>query len=227
MENKFKFKNALIFFGAKGSCVLKQKDKNLTPEQFRNLTNPEIKLLRQTHSSTGKVVDTEFESFSEEGDFLTTNNKNLKIGIKTADCTPIVFYNPVQNCIGIAHAGWKGTTAKIAANVVNKMAQEFASKSEDLFVWVGPSAKTCCYEVGKDFYKNLDNKWQNSCLKESFGKIYFDLQNYNKLALLEAGIQEDKINLQFNECTICNTGYGSYRREGENTLLQISYIVLE
>lgn len=227
MENQFKFKNASVFFGAKGSCLLRQKDKNLTPEQFRNLTNPEIKLLKQTHSNAGKIVDATFESFSEEGDFLITNKRHLKIGVKTADCTPIIFYDPIQSCIGIVHAGWKGTTAKIAANIVGKMGQEYLSKPEDVLVWIGPSAKTCCYEVGKDFYKNLESKWQNSCLEERSEKIYFDLQNYNKLALLEAGIQEDKINLQFNECTICNTSYGSYRREGENTLLQISYIVLE
>src|SRR5438477_544569 len=83
---------------------------------------------------------------------IIINVKNLGIGILTADCLPIIFYDPYNNIISIAHAGWRGTMQNIAIKVIETMRNSFKSKPENIEVFFGPSAKDCCYEVGENFY---------------------------------------------------------------------------
>jgi polyphenol oxidase len=224
---QFETKDIFIFWGAKGSSKLRVKDKDLSAAEATKLTDPSIKLLKQTHSNIGFNVGKEFNSFSKKGDFLITNQPSLSIGVKTADCTPIAFFDPQNKSIGVAHAGWQGTVKKISEATIKAMSLNFGSNPKDILIWIGPSAKTCCYEVSQDFYTNLKPEFIDSCLVQKDNKIYFNQQNYNKLVLLEAGILEAHINLDFNECTICNSNYGSYRREGANSPLQISYIMIK
>lgn len=225
--NKIKIPKATVFFGSKGSSLLKVKDKDLAPSMARKLLEPNVKFLRQTHSNVGFIVDKNFEPLSKEGDFLVTNQASVGVGVKTADCTPIIFYDSNKQAVGAAHAGWQGTTKNIAAKIVQSMQSNFGCKPKDIFVWIGPSAKTCCYKVGPEFGQNLDRKFSKQTLIKKENRPYFDQQTYNKLVLLEAGVIEKNINQGFNECTICNNNYGSFRREGENAPLQISYIMLD
>ena len=214
-----------IFWGQKGSSSLFIKDKNLSLEQLRSACDKSIKFAYQIHSNIGYSIKDDFESFSKEGDFLITNQKRLKIGVQTADCVPIIFYDPC-GVVGIAHAGWKGTLNNVAIKTATLMEEEFDCKKENILIWIGPSAKGCCYEVNGRFIDKLRPELERNTVTRSGNKIYFDLPRYNQLLLIESGIKKENINSVYNRCTICNTDFGSYRRDGENSALQISYVML-
>ena len=67
-----------------------------------------------------------------ECDALVTNDPGVALMVFTADCTPILFHDPVTGAVGAAHAGWRGTASAIASKVVEAMGREFGSKPEDI-----------------------------------------------------------------------------------------------
>ena len=80
-------------------------------------------------------------------DGLCTNEPGVTLVTYYADCVPLYFLDPVTRSVGLAHAGWRGTVAKIGAVMVEKMAREFGSNPKDIIAGIGPSIGPCCYEV--------------------------------------------------------------------------------
>ena len=137
--------------------------------------------LNQTHSNKVIYFD-KINSVKNKlhGDAIITSVKNVGIGILTADCAPILIYDPKKKIIGCIHSGWKGAFNGIIKNTIQKFI-ELNSNTEDLIVAIGPCIKKENYEVKKDFY----NKFilQNNKYKEFFDKItddqyIFDLRNF-------------------------------------------------
>jgi len=100
--------------------------------------------LHQVHGSAGLVIDSleqakKIKCFTEEGDFLVTNVKRVGIGIMTADCLPIVFFDKRNMAIGVAHAGWRSSVKQIASKTIDQMQKSFGTKIEDLKIFFGPS----------------------------------------------------------------------------------------
>ena len=147
------------------------------------------------------------------GDAVITNLKGLKIGIKTADCVPIVLIG--EDWVGVIHAGWRGLYKGIVEKTIKALREE---GEEQLFAFVFPSAKACCYEVGEEFRKLFA---QN--LFERRGKLYFDPQEEAIKRL-----HDNRINLKvvLRECTICNKEYPSYRRDRTEERLYTSVVKL-
>ena len=83
-------------------------------------------------------------------DALITDEPGLPLLLCFADCTPILFLDPVHRAVGIAHGGWKGTVRRIAAKTVLRMQQEFGTRPEELLTAIGPSIGPCCYEIGPE-----------------------------------------------------------------------------
>ena len=88
------------------------------------------------------------------GDAMITKNKNIAMGILTADCAPILFYDQKKKIIGCAHAGWKGALDGIVKNTILKF-NELDCQNEDIIAVVGPCIKKDNYEVKKDFVENF------------------------------------------------------------------------
>ena len=105
----------------------------------RNLHGPVIQP-HQTHSANVAVIDRPDYSREElEGvDALVTNLKNVAIGVRTADCIPVLLYDPVSRCVGAAHSGWRGTINKIAAQTVLAMIKNYGAKPSDMRAVIGP-----------------------------------------------------------------------------------------
>lgn len=74
-----------------------------------------------------------------------------------ADCVPLLFYDPVRHVLGAAHAGWRGTAAGMAGEMIDALTREFGSEPEDIRVGVGPSIGPCCYEVGPDVARSFQD----------------------------------------------------------------------
>jgi polyphenol oxidase len=104
--------------------------------------------LKQIHSS--RVV--EYDEWREglEADALVAPAPEMRIGVKSADCLPILLADPEKRVVAAVHAGWRGCAAAIAVRAVEKMQQAFGSRPGDLVAAFGPSIRTCCFEVGPE-----------------------------------------------------------------------------
>lgn len=189
--------------------------------------------LKQTHSTIGVTIKT-IEQAQQvgirkvEGDFLVTNQPSIALALLTADCLPLMVYDPVKCVVAAIHAGWRGSVARIADKAVRAMQQNFGSKPQDLQAFFGPCAKVCCYQVGQDFVDQLqhDQFVQQSLIikKEHY---YFDNVHYNSLVLMQAGLQQNNLNFAENQCTICATDYCSVRRDPGTKKRNISFVTLK
>ena len=155
-----------------------------------------------------------------DADAFITDQKNVPIAIRTADCVPVFIYDPVKRVIALAHAGWKGTHQRIAAKTVREMQDKFGSRCYDLKVALGPCIRPCCYEVGPEFKAYFPG---NTVQRN--GKFSVDVAAANRGQLTEAGVLEANI-FDGGECTSCGPNYFSFRRDGEKAGRMISLMML-
>jgi hypothetical protein len=111
--------------------------------------------LKQTHSADIFVLTDENTSrpltlFQHTGDAIITAEKNIGIGVVTADCLPVILHDPKNHAVGIIHAGWRGLSKKIITATIKKMHDTFTTEPKELKIYLGPSAGVCCYEVKED-----------------------------------------------------------------------------
>ena len=173
--------------------------------------------LNQNHSNKVIFFDTK-ESIKNKlpADAIVTKIKNIGIGILTADCAPIIFYDPKEKIIGCAHSGWKGALNGIIENTVKKF-NELDSKNKNLIAVIGPCIKKDNYEVGNDFYKkfiNQDKKNKIFFNKKNELKYFFDLRGFINKKIMDLNINNiDNIEMDtFSE----NDLFYSYRRSQFN-----------
>jgi hypothetical protein len=183
--------------------------------------------LKQIHSGDVIILD-EIESHndSREGDALVTRLKGIAIGIRTADCVPILIADKKSSVIAAVHAGWRGTYLEVAVNTINLIQSEYGIAPSELTAVIGPSIKKCCYEVGEDVARLFRDKFDD---KDQFlsqngqSKYLLDLRLANKLGLQKAGVGDVEL---LDICTKCDDNFYSYRREGKGVNTQLSFIAL-
>ncbi|VBB06199.1 multi-copper polyphenol oxidoreductase laccase [Lucifera butyrica] len=139
-------------------------------------------------------------------DALITNSPNVPLMLFFADCVPVLIVDPIHRAVGISHAGWKGTVAKIAQKTVLAMQRHFATTAADCLVGIGPSIGPCCYEVDEVVLSKLKENfiaWRD--LVEPSGERWrLDLWQANRLQLEEIGVPSGQIVIS-EVCTNCNT----------------------
>jgi YfiH family protein len=188
--------------------------------------------LRQTHSTNGLIISEEnvhdLKSFLYDGDFLITDQPGLGIGILTADCLPVVIYDPTKHILGLAHAGWRGSLEGIASTVVQIIKKQYHCKPSLLQVFFGPSAKSCCYAIDNSFADRLKGyKNYERFLSLKNDRYYFDLACFNQVQLEQCGILPDAFCYDYNICSICNSAFYSYRNQKEKAGRQITMAMLK
>ncbi len=189
-------------------------------------------LLRQMHSTEGVLVsDERFDELlmhKSEGDFLITQRELTGLGVYTADCLPIVFYDTCNRAVGICHAGWKGSVNKVALKTLEYMQKNFGTELDHLRIFFGPSAKVCCYEVTADFAKHLEPfPFKEQVLSSYDEQTFFDLPLFNKLQLESFGVKKGAFHCRYNLCTICNVSFCSNRRDKESMKRQLTVVALK
>jgi YfiH family protein len=146
-----------------------------------------------------------------EADGLITNLKGIVLGILTADCVPIVLFDPKNRAIANIHSGWRGTKANIIKNTISKMQKNYNTSPKDLIVAFGASIRSCCYEVGKDLAKEFQI-YPNATFKRE-DRYFLDVATVCKIQLLNLGVKEENIEI-YPECTsCCSDEFFSYRKE--------------
>jgi YfiH family protein len=156
-----------------------------------------------------------------DADAFITQEKNLPIAIRTADCVPVFIFDPHHRAIGLAHAGWKGTHKAIAAKTVQKMQEKFNSQPSDLKIVLGPSIRDCCYQVGKEF-----REYFPAYVRDRGGFLYVDIISANRDQLLQSGVRLENI-FDSGICTCCNKDHFSFRRDGAQAGRMISLMMLK
>ena len=158
-----------------------------------NTTKQNIILLNQVHSN--KVINVrDIFKIRRIGDGLITNRKKLALGILTADCAPILIFDPKKKIIAALHAGWKGAFKDIIRKTINKLNQK-GSKSKDLIAVVGPCISIKNYEVKKDFLNKFLQKSKKNIkfFKLYNKKIFFSLNSYIKSQLINMKVKKIEI----------------------------------
>ena len=171
----------------------KNVKKNLQIVSNKIGTKKKLILLHQLHSNKIFFVN-KISKKKLFGDGLITNVRNLAIGILTADCAPILFFEAKKNIIGIAHAGWRGAYKKIGLKMINYFKKK-GGKLNDIFAVIGPCISQNNYEIKNDFKAKFlkqspKNKKHFKIIKS---KIYFDLKGYIFEQLKNAGLKNIEI----------------------------------
>lgn len=162
------------------------------------------------HGTKVKVIMSKEPRVLPATDALVSTEKGLFLTITGADCFPVFFYDPTKAAIGVAHAGWRGTVAGIAKEVINKI-ERMGNDVKDIHVAIGPGICTKHFDI-KPENEQLFAQWPFAIGKEN-GKVCIDLQSVLKHQLLEAGIQENNIETT-TLCTFCDSEkFFSYRRD--------------
>ena len=161
--------------------------------------------VRQVHGTEVAVVDTVGCDFGE-ADALVTNLEGVAIGVFTADCVPMLFYDKQAGLIGAAHAGWKGTMSGIAAKTVAAMCRLGAAPERVQAVF-GPSICRECFEVGDEVVEQFCERGLPAdgivFRNEVTGKAHIDLVAANRYWMLGCGMYERNI-VETGLCTKCN-----------------------
>jgi YfiH family protein len=184
---------------------------------------------RQTHTNCVAEILEIPKNEIKETDALITNQLEICLCIQTADCVPILLFDPVKKVISAIHAGWRGTVKKIVEGAIQKMITNYNSSPENILAAIGPSISAEIYEVGDEVVSEVKKSIPNSKLtlhKNSSGKFHFNLWEANRQVLLKNGVPSENIEI-LGECSFQNNGkYFSARKEGINTGRMVSGVML-
>lgn len=182
----------------------------------------DLVISRQTHGTRVEVVSAEhrgrglfpaFDGFPAT-DAMVTNDPTVALGTIVADCVPILLYDRRQHAIGLAHAGWRGTIAGIAAEAVRTMTVAFGTDPADIVAGIGPSIGPCCYEVGDEViaaWRGAQTTDQDRAIVKAGARYHFDLWAANWLVLRQAGVPGRQIEYSA-QCVRCeHDRFFSYR----------------
>jgi polyphenol oxidase len=170
----------------------------------------ETATLKQIHSSDVVIVQSACTGELGSGDALVTAEPGVRLSIRTADCVPLLFADPVKRVVAATHAGWRGTAARISLRTIERMVNDYGCLAADIRTAIGPAIGPCCYEVSEDVAVQFPG-YAPGC-----GKTMLDLCEINRAQLVEAGVQEiDAMRL----CTRCDSEqrFHSFRRDGERS----------
>ena len=174
-------------------------------------------MTRQIHSDLVRVVtDADCNGFFHknypECDALVTNTHGVTLLVFTADCTPILFHDPVTGAVGAAHAGWRGTAQDIGGKVIQTMMENFGCDVKNIRCAIGPNLGQCHFETDGDVPHALIGTYGREALAyiEKRGDKFFpDLKAINALSLMRRGVMDIEVS---KACTWCESGrYWSHR----------------
>ncbi len=191
----------------------------------------------QTHETEVKEIgrsflhstDEEKRKYLEGVDAIFTNVPNICICISTADCVPLLFYDPTKQVVAAAHAGWRGTCGKIAEKIISALIEAYHSNPSDILVTIGPSISAKMYEVGQKVVNDFEVAgFEISEIVERRNEsLYLDLWKANEQLLRKAGIEKQNIEVA-GICTFTeHERFFSARRLGIKSGRMLSGIMLK
>ena len=162
---------------------------------------PRLLLLKQVHGT--RVVEARAENAGAwqrpEADVIVTSDPELAIGVRVADCAPVLLFDPVANVAAAAHAGWRGTAAGAAAAAVRALGDKFGSRPHDLIAAIGPCLGKCCGEVGPDVLDAFRRGGADAASMHAWftagsgDRSFLDLERANRDQLVGVGLDPARV----------------------------------
>jgi len=180
-----------------------------------------VAYLSQVHSDTVCIYDGTVQT----GDAIITDQPGIAIGVFTADCVPVLIYDPVKKAAAAVHSGWRGTYSRIVCKTIERMEKEYGSKPSSLKVFIGPHIRDCCYEVGDEVITkfNNDELYKGA---DIFAGTHLSMEKCILWQLKKYGVPDENIKTE-NGCTFCSKdNFHSYRR-GDTSKRQFSFIYIK
>lgn len=172
----------------------------------------------QVHGDGVKTVrtDADVADTEEKFDALVSRLSGVLVGVKTADCVPVLMGDRVTGAFAAVHAGWRGTVRSIAVRAVETMQREFGTEPKDIVAAIGPAASSATYEIGRDVIDAFSSAFSGSekyLAPTREGHALIDLHGANRDQLLSCGIAQENIHTSAL-CTMGRTDlFFSYRVE--------------
>lgn len=156
-------------------------------------------------------------------DAFVTNLSGVAIGARTADCVPLLLYDPVKRVVAAVHSGWKGTVLHIVWKAIDVMTVQFGCKAEYMRAAIGPSIGPDSFQVGEEVVRKfqmsgfpMDEIWSfrgEGDGSPMSGGHHIDLWEANRWLLVQSGVKQENIQLCAID-TYVDTSFFSARREG-------------
>ena len=178
-------------------------------------------------ASMGQVHGTRVRRADRGGEYpatdaLVTASPGLLLGVRTADCLPLLLCDSDTPAAGAVHCGWRSLTGGIVERAVETMRAEFGTRPERLAASSGPAVGPCCYEVGED----VAARYAPEAIVERNGRLFADLRRDLRIRLEAAGVAPRRIEA-VPDCTICAPDrYFSHRRDGLRAGRMLGFIML-
>lgn len=207
------------FFHGLHRKLVREDIKNL--KKLLHCERVPLVLVEQVHGRRIKAVRTKPKtglSYFSGFDALITAERNVLIGILTADCLPVFLYDRRHNAIGLVHAGWRGIAKKIVPATVKKMNKLYQSRPADLVAGIGPHISSRHYEIDAATAGKLGLPAKNRT-KADLAKLVRD-------QLRQSGVPGSAIEIT-PICTYSSPQCYSYRRQGKKAGRQLSFLLLK
>ena len=192
----------------------------------------------QTHSANVRLISPELFSLARQSqekildnvDALITNTHNICLTIRTADCTPILLYDPTHQAIAAIHSGWKGTLQNIVRATLLEMKAAFRTSPSEVLVVIGPSIAQSNYQVGEELFNlfsSANPQWEVFFTPDLFAPNHFllDVKGIVFQQLKDLGVKPESISISDLD-TYTNRHLFSARRDGTSTGRLVSAIYL-
>ncbi|KJR43952.1 polyphenol oxidase [Candidatus Magnetoovum chiemensis] len=185
----------------------------INKENLKHLTGSSCSIYMPIQRHTGDVHILTDNTEPIIADAVVTERNDIYIGVQTADCVPILINDTKSGAVGAVHAGWRGSAKEIVKNTLKVFLTKYNSKPENITVSIGPSIRSCCYEVGQEVVDALTKATGSGdyvYLKD--GRWYVDLASANRIQAISMGVLNDNI-WTSNDCTYCQSErFHSYRK---------------
>ena len=198
------------------------------------ITPDRLIMPHQVHGVECRAIDEDFMQLDEaqrkdalEGvDALSTQLKGVCIGVSTADCIPVLLYDPVTTTVAAVHAGWRGTQQRIVVRMLQFMTQHYGVDPRTVKALIGPGIGMESFEVGQEVYDafakaghpmdTIARRYKDSAA-DDMTKWHIDLWESNRLQLIKNGVEADNVVVS-GICTYQNNDlFFSARRQGVNS----------
>jgi YfiH family protein len=162
----------------------------------------------------------------EEGDALCTRERGLAVGVRAADCLPLLLADPETRAVAAVHAGWRGTVANVVPAAVQALIELTSAPAHRLLAAVFPHIRACCFEVGDEVALQLTASSDAAqVVRRDQLRPHVDLAAVVRAQLLALGISATCID-DVAGCTRCEPErFFSFRRDGQASGRHLGVIV--
>ncbi|HVP67868.1 MAG TPA: peptidoglycan editing factor PgeF [Anaeromyxobacteraceae bacterium] len=191
--------------------------------RLRRATGLDFARVRQVHGALAVRADRPTPP-ADEADAVVTATPGVAACVSVADCVPVLVADPVTGAVAAAHAGWKGTLARVVERAVEALVATHGARPADLVAAIGPSIGPCCYEVAPALAQRFRDELGPAAANPSPGQPRVDLWLSNEVVLRRAGLRRGRIH-QMRRCTSCeDRTFFSHRRDAGRTGRQVGFI---